>query len=327
MDYRNKREEVVDWLRRQLIGPGNEKKQPIDSESDKEILQGISPLDRYPTGVLFPVIRGEEGLDPVSVSDEEDAGIGEEKKEINKAEPVVKPRRYMPPSSVGFSFFARGDLVRFQIICAATRYKRIGERDERGRFRKIEYERIKLGGDKETATVSVTVHQLKKQFTQRCSVFGGLAGIDVLWRPFSDGLIVTVSLFNNRQEMDGEGAPKSFKQDRNDKSLFEVELRCVLEAGEIGTYPRVDKSLLTEEEQELELQYEHRHIYAVGHGAAVDWSVVGERVQEIWSEFLPTVEVPQVTADVAGAGNSVLGLDHLAAGEDETGIWDEWHLL
>ncbi len=216
MNYADKRNDLVDWLSKQLIGPGNEKKQQIDSESDKEILRGISPLDRYATSVLFPVIRGEEGLDPASISDEE------ETEETSKVEPVEKPRRYMPPSSVGFSFFVRGDLVRFQIICAATRYKRIGERDERGRFRKIEYERIKLGGDKETTTVSATVHQLKKQFTRRCFVFDGLAGIDVLWRPFLDGWIVTVSLFNNRQEVDGEGALKSFKQERNDKFLFEV---------------------------------------------------------------------------------------------------------
>ena len=128
MNYSEKRNDLVDWLRKQLIGPGNEKKQLIGSESDEVILQGISPLDRYPTGVLFPVIRGEEGLDPASDNDEEDAGIGEEKKETSKAEPVEKPRRYMPPSSVGFSFFALGDLVRFQIICASTRYKRIGER-------------------------------------------------------------------------------------------------------------------------------------------------------------------------------------------------------
>lgn len=222
MDYAEKRKAVVDWLREQLIGPGSNNKPPIDSESDKEILQGISPLDRYPTGVLFPVIRGEDGLDPVSISDEEDAEIGEEKEETSKAEPVEKPRRYMPPSSVGFSFFARGERVRFQVRCIAVQYKRTGERDERGRFRKIEYERIKLGGDKETTTVSATVHQLKKQFTRRCFVFDGLAGIDVLWRPFLDGWIVTVSLFNNRQEVDGEGALKSFKQERNDKSLFEV---------------------------------------------------------------------------------------------------------
>ncbi|MBA1444294.1 MAG: hypothetical protein M3H12_04295 [Chromatiales bacterium] len=215
MDYAEKRNGLVDWLRKQLIGPGNEKKQLIGSESDEVILQGISPLDRYPTGVLFPVIRGEEGLDPASISDEE------ETEETSKAEPVEKPRRYMPPSSVGFSFFACGERVRFQVRCIAVQYKRTGERDEHGRFRKIEYERIKLGGDKETTTVSATVHQLKKQFTQRCYVFDGLAGIDVVWRPFSDGWIVTVSLFN-RQEWNVEGDPKSFKQERNDKSLFEV---------------------------------------------------------------------------------------------------------
>ncbi|WP_246345159.1 helicase-related protein [endosymbiont of Lamellibrachia barhami] len=313
---------MVDWLRMQLIGPGNKNKPPIDSESDEVILQGISPLDRYPTGVLFPVIRGEEGLDPASDNDEEDAGIGEEKETI-EVEPAARQRRYSPPSSVGFSFFARGEPARFQVISSAVRYIRVGERDERGRYTRTEYKRIEVGGESEAKTFEARNRQTHKQFSCRENVFGEDAGVDVLWRPFLDGWIVTVSLFNNRQEGDVKGTPKLFKGERNEKSLFEVKLSCVLEAGEIGTYPRVDKSLLTEEEQELELQYKQRHIYAVGHGAAVDWSVEGERVQEIWSEFLPTVEVPQVTAYVKGAGNSVLGLVHLAAGGDETGIWDE----
>ena len=48
-----------------------------------------------------------------------------------------------------------------------------------------------------------------------------------------------------------------FLRERNEKSLFEVELCCSLETGDIGIYPRVDKNLVTQEEQELELQYKH----------------------------------------------------------------------
>lgn len=60
MNYENERTRLVDWLRKQLIGPA----------SAQETLHG-SPLDRYPTGILFPIMR-EEGIDPASVSEDDD---------------------------------------------------------------------------------------------------------------------------------------------------------------------------------------------------------------------------------------------------------------
>ena len=90
-------------------------------------------------------------------------------------------------------------------------------------------------------------------------------------------------------------------------ALFEVRLKCVIEAGAVGRYPRVEFSLLDEEQQELELQYKNRKIFAIGHGCAVDWQEDQRGVREIRSEFMPVVEVPQVTADVAG-GDEVLNL-------------------
>ncbi|GHU12581.1 DNA helicase [Betaproteobacteria bacterium] len=162
---------------------------------------------------------------------------------------------------------------------------------------------------------------------QRVDALDKKASIDVLWRPFLDGWIVTVSLFN-KQNLSNEGtSAKDYKKHLNEATLFEVDLRCVLEAGEIGTYPRVNKSLLSEEEQELELQYKHRHIYAIGHGAAVDWKVEQGNVKEIRSEFMPAVEVPQATADVAGGDNRVLGLAHLAQSEATVEIFKELDLF
>lgn len=43
------RKKLLDWLREQLIGPA----------SKKDVLQG-SPLDRYPTGILFPIMSDQE---------------------------------------------------------------------------------------------------------------------------------------------------------------------------------------------------------------------------------------------------------------------------
>lgn len=309
MIYKNGRRDLLDWLKKQLIGPA----------SGENLLRG-SPLDRYPTGILFPIMRDEEGIDPASVSEDDDdtESLGDDMTAGSDAQPATKRRRYMPPSSVGFSFFASGEEVRFHVFFSAARYE---EKRDSGKFTG-QYKRVHIGGDNEAKTFTQPDKQPSTQSNQRVDVLGGSASVDVLWRPFQDGWIVTVSLFN-KHESNTKGKPKELTQERTKQSLFEVNLRCFLEAGEIGTYPRVDKCLLSEEDQELELQYKHRNIYAIGHGAAVDWRVEQDHVKEIWTEFMPAVEVPQVTADVAGDDNYVLGLAHLAESEATAEIFKE----
>ena len=290
--------ETSRWLRQQLIGPaGNDR------------LIGLSPLDRYPTGVLYPVeLDISSGIDPAtsgsdadsaSLEDEEEeasTGTGDDSEGRTGARPVRK-RRYVPPSSVGFSLFVRGD-VRLSIAASAAVYKRTGDRDERGRFRSREYERTELGQH---------FVAWSKSRAPNGYLWADRAGIDVRARPHRDGTILTVTLFN-RQRL-GTGPERA--QERIEKSLFEARIECVVEDGELVEYPRVDPSLLTEEEQELELQYKDRFIYAVGHGAAVDWAA--ERLSpRIWSEFMPTAETPMMTVDT-GSGGNVLELARLAS--------------
>ena len=101
-------------------------------------------------------------------------------------------------------------------------------------------------------------------------------------------------------------APRRRQTERVGKALFEARIECAVEGGQLAEYPRVDPSLLTEEEQELELQYRDRRIYAVGHGAAVDWDVPELGVPHIRSEFMPCVEVRSMTntlADDEGHGD------------------------
>ncbi len=73
-----------------------------------------------------------------------------------------------------------------------------------------------------------------------------------------------------------------------------------------------------------------RHIYAIGHGAAADWTLGksknGEFIKEIHADFLPSVEVPQVTADTADNEIKVLQIDHLAKlGLENSHIYGELH--
>ena len=135
-------------------------------------------------------------------------------------------------------------------------------------------------------------------------------GVDVRARPHHDGQILTVTL-SNRREIDANVAPNLKTRDRVYKALFETRLECFIESGELVEYPRVEASLLTEEEQELELQYREQRIYAIGHGGAANWDVSPGRTARIWSEFMPEAEVPMMTVNTGG-DDAVLDLEYLA---------------
>ena len=59
MMYVEARKKLVAWLRHQLMGPATNGS------------LGMSPLDRYPTGVLHPIDPGLSGIDPASAGSED----------------------------------------------------------------------------------------------------------------------------------------------------------------------------------------------------------------------------------------------------------------
>ena len=302
--YVEARKKLVEWLRSQLMGPAGE-----------GVLR-MSPLDRYPTGVLHPVEPDATGIDPAStLGDEAESNLHDEPDEDEEATPSdpesdaptlarsARRRRYVPPSSVGFSCYVRGH-VRLSVTAAAAVYRGTEERGEWGRFRTREYTRTEL--PESTVTWSGTAVPSETGET----LWGGRAGIDIRARPHRDGCILTVTLCN-RSELDPATPARERTRHRVSKSLFEARLECVVESGELIDYPRVDPSLLTEEEQELELQYREQRIYAVGHGAAANWDVRSGRAARIRSEFMPDAEVPMMTVNIGG-DDAVLHLARLA---------------
>ena len=299
--YVEARKKFVEWLRCQLIGPAGEG------------ALRMSPLDRYPTGVLHPVEPHVSGIDPASAGHEEpeptllddqddSTHTDDESEDLALAGPARR-RRYVPPSSVGFSCYVRGD-VRLCVTASAATYGGTEERGEGGRFRIREYTRTEL------PDTSVTWSRPVAPSGADETIWGGHAGIDIRARPHRSGCILTVTLCN-REALDPEAPPRERTRDRVGKSLFEARLECAIESGELVEYPRVDPSLLSKEEQEIELQYREQRIYAVGHGAAANWDVRPDCEARIWSEFMPEAEVPMMTVNTGG-DDAVLHLARLA---------------
>jgi Helicase conserved C-terminal domain len=295
------RQKLVDWVRKQLIGL------PPTAEGDSDNgpdLRGVLPTERFPCGAIYPFSSSGEGIDPAS-EDVDDTESVSASPDDSSAEPAIV-RRYVPPSSLGLSFFIKGDDIRLQLLCSAVGYDH-KERDERGEFRNDWTRKTLVPDGEPDDLVNVACPGSPKR--QSFLKLQGRARLDILWRRFADGWLVTTTVCN-AQEQDDD--PKQFALDRAKKTLFEAKLWCVIGSGEVGVYPRVDRTLLDEEEQEIELQYAHRHIYAIGHGCAAKWEVANGRVTELHTDTMPVVEVPQMTADTGSAGEAVLSLAKLA---------------
>ena len=302
MIYVEARQRLVDWLRRQLIGPAGSG--PLQ----------ISPLERYPTAVLHPIEPGVSGTDPASTEgtardeailqddfEEVEPRVSGEPEERPSAQPVRRIR-YVPPSSVGFSFCVQDD-ARLLITASAASYEVGPVRVETGQFQPQKFRRSTL--DPSSVTWKGDGQSVWK-------LWNGRAGIDVRVRSHAAGTIFTVTLLN-RCRLNPEVTGQRKRSDRIENSLFEAKLKCAIEDGLLVEYPRVDPGLLTEEERELELQYRDRRIYAVGHGAAVDWKIEAGGSTHIESEFMPATEVQTVTVASRGDHEESLSMCRLAS--------------
>lgn len=277
MNYQEKRFELVSWIKQRLIG----------EKLQDDILIENNPFDRYVTGILYPI---SEPLDELEDMDFEDDDV--------EASQIKKTTQYQPPSSMGFSFYMQGGEQQLRVFFKASKYVDKGKKDYIKRWEKQSL------GDADGQEIVFGSCQKGVEISK--DVWGGIARIDVIFRPYDDGQIATVTITNVQSQDDLD--------DRNEKaemSLFEVELKCIVGSDVVFDYPRVNKSLLSDEEKEIELRYKDERIYAVGHGVAVDWKLNKEEQLELFSEFIPVVEVPQVTTDTSGDSSLVLSFDFL----------------
>ena len=370
---RVQRRRLLDWVRGQLVGPAG-----------SGWLRG-SPVERYPAAVLHPVDPagwGMTGLDPAQSEEDGDeprhapAGRPEDPREAYGSESAAVPddeedddapvdaegapggvaarpvgrRRYVPPSSVGVSFYVRGD-ARLRVTASAASYRRVRERGPSGRFvahregdhpggggtddgggSRARYERTPFecgliwpAGEAE-APVGVRRHVRRRPYRDGDLVTATFSNVSPATPPGPEGAATPAwdAQVDVRRRPYGGGhiltvvfanrrpeAPPG--TDRAERRLFEARLECEVEAGELAEYPRVDPALLTDEEQEIELRYRDTHIYAIGHGAAADWALEPGRPPRIRSACMPEVDVPLVTTRVDGVDDRVLVMRDIAA--------------
>ncbi|WUD72082.1 helicase-related protein [Streptomyces sp. NBC_00510] len=274
------RRDLIDYLRRQLVGPANGETEEITAPPDRRYLMGtLYPQD---SDLQRRLAETHEEPDPLRAESETE--------ETRFADDPVPESNAWLPSSLGLSVFT--DAEELILVCQAARYITVRGQGPR------HWRREPL------LAVSVPV----KIGQTDVKVFGGRAEVRLRWRPFGNGNLVTVALVNSA--FAPEPVPGKRPQPQWDDMLFQVSLEVEPVGGTFLPYPSVRLTSRDLEEQELRLQYRHVVTHAVGHGCAVEEDKANGTIAKVRTQVMPEAEVPGVQA--AGASDSpVLTLAHL----------------
>jgi len=314
------RSEVVDFLRRELVGPDPgmpaQQYNPTDATRHRqEILRAQDPPRlRYSAGVLFP-LKAEMQYAEAATEEEAQAAEsapaeGEEPEEITPqgdfrgekeegAEQEVNRANEFLPSAMGLSalvFLPK----RLKVKVNAGRYEKktvtgLGRQDKNGKYSPY-YWRVAVECEQ---LIDCTLFNPKRPFTKYFPLETGEGGpklsLHVFSRPYVHAAnpdrerIITFTLINrNKSET---GSPK------DEQCFFQCRFEladadggdCFLE------YPEKVGEAEDAEEASLRLLYRHRKTFAVGHGCAANWPE-GEMSAAgvIWSETLPAYEIKPI---------------------------------
>lgn len=327
---------IVDFLRRELIGP--DPGLPAVQLNREEILRPQDPPRlRYGAGVLFPAAANvalqaeadEEDLAPDAAGSPEEDGVvrggagdvsaggvgavaaeagAETDYEVNRANDFL-------PSAMGLSALIEMPGI-LRVKVTAGRYEKEalagqGWVDRRGRRQGDKaWWRIPIDGEVQFAGETLLGSEVRIAEARITSAGTptGLA-VHVVSRPSRPGVndpirLLTVTLVNRKRARNPRPA--------DDECFFQC--RFEIDSPNAGAtfveYPERPDAPDDEEELSHRLLYRRRRVFAVGHGCAPEWAEADERrATRIWSESLPTYEVnPILPRDIPGLDLSMLDL-------------------
>ena len=282
------REAILHYVRHQLIGP-------VDGEHE---LLPEPPHRRYLTGILFPTDADADESLQEDIQDDAAGDVPGELGEDQGEDPVSLAGQRLP-SAVGISFIIPAwEPIRVELH--AARYL---PSDSNWRRKPITID----GED------SIILDPPERPGMRKTPILDGTVTLDVNWRAFGHGALVTVSLVN-RRTLTSKGTVNAAD------CLFQVVLKCSPTSQAIPPYPTSLSLQSDPEEEELALLYRNVPTFAIGHGAAAIWG--GEAAGHtawVGNSYLPSHSVPRVDFSLKSASN-VLSLQRLSTIDDDVSV-------
>lgn len=275
---RASRDLLVEYLERQLCGPVS---------GPDELLQG-PPHQRYLMGILYP--RNTDLTVMAAVVEdgwENSSSVGGEE-EVDP-EPLAGWFAQRAPAAMGVSCLVTGtQTIECQVYAAAYL-----EKEPLKGKRRPQWQRQALASAEAPEVLRVTYNAQHRE--SKFLILGDRAELRVIWRPVNSrrletGYLVTVTLINAATCPEAEPPNAG-------ACLYQPGLKVTPIDGRFGEYPRPERRI-TDEEQELSLQYHNRITWGIGHGCAAVWDPEGLPPVSISASFVPRYELRPITTDI-----------------------------
>jgi len=298
------RDRLVLALRRELMGP---------SEPDEVIKE--YPTTRYIAGRLAPADDMDSAIDPTE-NDSLGVGTGEDEDGDEGASPPLIIA--FNPSSMGLSFLVDDSVVALRVYVTWGDYSREKDVDGVTVWRRYPREAVVDG-----VPIASSGKISRIRLATSASNPGGVAvsGIDDseialegVVHDFAGYRAVSLFLVNRRTK--GKLGDRS----KDERWIYQPKLTVtsvdsapVFVAKDFKTDPLpVDDD---GEAAAYALLYQHAREFATGHGVAVGWKMPiqnGQRTAALFTEFIPTHEVPVLIAPTEQTGGATLDMKALA---------------
>ncbi|HIO46995.1 TPA: hypothetical protein EYN23_06540, partial [Candidatus Poribacteria bacterium] len=287
------RDELLEFVRRDLIGPTSGPNEVIDEP----------PNLRYFAGVLFPKeLQHDESTAVSGTEDKENPQIDED--EVKEAEPQQSENQQKPaastnsidnnndddvthansyhPSVIGLSFMVASNAASLQVLVSAAIYenRKVEKTEERSAH--TVHARIPLDLPQINIPLKTADGQLEKHpLTDSLSLYSVV-------REWTGGhRLVTLSALN--ESISGGSSSTTFYQAQiTARSGTDEQQHCFMEYKTIDSSPQG-------EELSLEMLYRNRRSFAIGHGCSADWNASDIAfTDEVRTEVFPHVVIPPI---------------------------------
>ncbi|WP_280265620.1 DISARM system helicase DrmA [Nocardia wallacei] len=330
------RENLVDILERELLGPANGLSEILDTTPDQAYLIGrIAPVRIIDRGVPEDRDTGEPDTDVgddldaalvsgVPVTGVDDTSVGDDEGDPVSTEDAPQKRGLVIPASMGLRFQIPMELESFTVTASWGMYKRVkNESEEPGVARLPRFQRTPF-----EFPVPVTVSDLTPGETRTEHLRDTVQlRIDRYDDEQNGRRLIEVALCNNRET--GRHIPTEAWMYQTHLSVEAGGSAVFLPASDPLTDDRPEPD---EDLRRLNLQYRKHLEYAVGRTCSVDWDVTGytkeewdtatqaPRARRVWTTWLPTSETPQTATGEVPALLDMLRLAEADPAELRTGL-------
>lgn len=301
----NRRNQIIDIINREFVGPDPIKKEGMIQEDGEEILSSDPPRIRYSAGILFPQSTLPADADDmeneeinVPIEDEfapDEVIVENEEKRFKKAEWLSDAEEFLNlsnafhQSAVSMTVAVKND-TNVSVIVKAGTYKAIQFEDARNEKKSSHYFRKPLRWDNDGRFIVLpNINERIKRFVVTNAKEKTNLTFAITYRYFDNKCNSTIYTFTlENTKMIGDASIK------DEDCYFQIEFSLFAEDGFAYLPDNQRINVNDEDYQSNQLLYRNVKNYAIGHGCSADWKESNGKVFEIHTAIFPSYEIKPI---------------------------------